>query len=318
MPKVVYEEYELLNGERKELVKQVGDGSIIKRFDKTPLPEKNTDVVCPHFLELKWANGCNFDCAWCYLNGTFRFRPFKKKPYLKDEKKILQHLDLLFRNSNGEVELLNSGELSDSLVFEGNGFSLSGNIIPLFKKYRKHKLLIVTKSANVEGILESGAQDVVVVSFSLNAYPVAEKWERKAPHPRERIRAAKKLFDAGYTVRFRIDPMVPVEGWKEHYLHLVDEIFSNLTPERITLGSLRGLQSTINNCRDASWTKYLTETSNWGKKIDHATRLKMYRTVIGYLKESYGFENVALCKETVAIWNDLGMDYRRMRCNCVI
>jgi len=48
------EEYELLDGTKERLVQQVADGSIIKRFDKTPLPIKPTDVVCPHFLELKW------------------------------------------------------------------------------------------------------------------------------------------------------------------------------------------------------------------------------------------------------------------------
>ena len=77
-------EYELLEGGKKRLVQQVADGSIIKRFDKTPVPTKPTDVVCPHFLELKWAYGCQFNCAWCYLKGTFRFLETKTKPVFKD------------------------------------------------------------------------------------------------------------------------------------------------------------------------------------------------------------------------------------------
>jgi spore photoproduct lyase len=62
---------------------KVKDGSIITLFDKTPIPKFSNDVVCPHFYELKWANGCNFNCVWYYLNGTFRFRPHGKKPYKK-------------------------------------------------------------------------------------------------------------------------------------------------------------------------------------------------------------------------------------------
>ena len=77
---VKYEKRKMLNGQAKESPVRVGDGSIIKMFDKTHFPEKPLDVVCPHFLELKWANGCNFNCAWCYLQGTLRFRPMKKKP----------------------------------------------------------------------------------------------------------------------------------------------------------------------------------------------------------------------------------------------
>ena len=69
------EKYTLLDGKRKTLIQRVGDGSIIVRFDKTPRPTQKTDVVCPHFLELKWGNGCAFNCAWCYLQGTYRFLP---------------------------------------------------------------------------------------------------------------------------------------------------------------------------------------------------------------------------------------------------
>ncbi|MCK5031383.1 MAG: hypothetical protein KAR64_07950, partial [Thermoplasmatales archaeon] len=77
-------------------IDKIKDGSIIKLFDRTPKPEKPTDVVCPHFYELKWANGCNFNCAWCYLNGTYRFLSRGKKPHLKDVDIIINHLDQFF------------------------------------------------------------------------------------------------------------------------------------------------------------------------------------------------------------------------------
>ncbi len=318
MPIVKFESFKLLNGTEKELVKEVGDGSIITRFDKTPFPINENDVVCPHFLELKWANGCHFDCAWCYLNGTFRFRPQKKQPYLKDKKKIVEHINALFYNSNGTTEVLNSGELADSLVFEGTNFSLTKDILPLFKKFSKHKLLILTKAANGNGILKSDSQHVVITSFSLNAYPVSERWEHKAPHPKDRIKAARRLFDAGYSVRLRIDPMVPIEDWRESYLELIDEIFSSFVPERITIGSLRGLQSTINNSTDKSWIPYLDDASNWGKKITFNKRYEMYQTLIEYLDNKYDFSDIALCKETIEMWEKLGLDYKKIKCNCIL
>ena len=72
MPRVYIESVRDLTGRVEKRIVKVGDGSIIKLFDRTPVPTKKTDVVCPHFLELKWANGCPFSCAWCYLQGTFR------------------------------------------------------------------------------------------------------------------------------------------------------------------------------------------------------------------------------------------------------
>jgi spore photoproduct lyase len=315
-PKILYKDFKILNGKETRLVERVNDGSIITRFDKTPFPEKSTDVVCPHFLELKWAYGCPYDCSWCYLKGTFRFRPNGKEPVIKDYKKIELHTRR-FLEEVETPEVLNSGEIADSLMYENSGSPFSKFIIPMFETQSRHRVLFLTKSINVKNLLDIEPHNQAIISFSLNAIPVSKMWEKKAPPVLKRIEAAKKVYETGYEVRLRIDPMVPIDGWEESYLQLVDLIFENLIPERITLGSLRGLQSTINGCSDKSWVKYLRESSNWGKKINFQTRLEMYSTVIEHLKSKYKYSKVALCKETINAWKALKMDYRRIKCNCI-
>lgn len=312
--KIHYKEYRLLDG-IKILVERVNDGSIISRFDKTHLPKSPTDVVCPHFLELKWAYGCPYDCAWCYLKGTFRFRPEGTSPVVKPFKKIEEHV-IKFIEEVQTPEILNTGEIADSLWYENNETPFSKFIIPIFEKQKIHKVLFLTKSSNVKNLLEITPHNQAIISFSLNAIPVAERWER-APHVMKRIEAAKKIFDIGYQVRIRIDPMVPIENWQKYYIELLNIIFDNFIPERITLGSLRGLQSTINGCSDRSWVKYLKESSNWGKKVDFKTRYDMYSLLIENLKNVFNFSNIALCKETVEMWDALKMDYHLIKCNCV-
>ena len=320
-PKVKYKEYVLLDGSRKKLVQQVGNGYIIKRFDKTPIPKKPTDVVCPHFLELKWAYGCPFNCSWCYLKGTLRFLPTKTCPKVKDYKLIELHLASFFDetvSSSYPEEVLNTGEIADSLMYENNGNPFSKFIIEIFETQTKHKLLFLSKSNAIHNLLNIGGHKQVITSFTLNAVPVAKRWERGAPSVIERIKAAKELAEVGYEVRIRIDPMVPVENWKCIYRDLIDMIFSNFTPERITLGSLRGLQTTINNTDDASWVKYLSEWSNWGRKVEHKVRYNMYSYLIIYLQENYDYKNIGLCKETKKMWEDLRMDYKKIKCNCIL
>lgn len=317
--------YKLINGTQDRFVKQISDGSIIVRFEKTPLPSNPTDVVCPHFLELKWAYGCPFDCSWCYLKGTFRFRPEGIKPVIKDYAKIEMHVKE-FLNSSSPPEILNTGELADSLMWENGHNPFSKFIIPMFESQDKHKVLFLTKSTNIKHLLEINPHNQVIISFSLNADKVAKKWEKKAPVVSKRIDAASRLAEAGYEIRVRIDPMVPMAGWQEGYRELIDQIFAKFTPERITLGSLRGLQSTINGTKDKSWKIYLEEKSNWGKKIEFSNRFTMYLHLIKYLKEKYDYTDVSLCKETVDMWvklrskfesPDMDYNYKKIRCNCI-
>jgi spore photoproduct lyase len=298
------------------LPSRINDGSIINRFDKTPYPEKLTDVVCPHFLELKWAYGCPFDCSWCYLKGTFRFRPEGIKPAFKSIEKVKMHTEA-FLDMVDTPEILNTGEIADSLMMERKNFSFSKFIIPIFESQKKHKVLFVTKSDNIKYLLELPRKNQVIISFSLNAKPVAKRWEKRTPSVVRRLEAAKKLYESGYEVRIRIDPIVPVDNWESYYLELLDEILVRFEPSRITLGSLRGLQSTINGTNDCSWVHFLKENSNWGKKIDFATRLQIYKLLLKHIRKKYSRSKVALCKETVAMWKKLGMDWQCIKCNCV-
>jgi len=313
-------EYLMPTGSRNVLLEQIGDGRIIKRFYLTPTPRKEIDIVCPHFLELKWAYGCPFDCAWCYLQGTMRFYPAGKKPTYRSYDTIEAHVKRFFRVKYPNVkEVLNTGEVADSLMSEHTRNPFSKFIIPLFETQNKHEVLFLTKSVYVNNLLDINPHRQTIMSFSLNAEPVSKKWE-KAPLVQERIRAAKKVFDAGYETRIRIDPIVPYpeNEWQRHYKSLIDQVFSEFRPERITLGSLRGLQTTINAAKDKSWIEYLSESSKWGKRVSFKLRKESFATLIDYLEEQYGFEKVAICKEPVQMWESLGLNWRICKCNCTL
>ncbi|MEM3580930.1 MAG: hypothetical protein QXQ64_06685 [Candidatus Bathyarchaeia archaeon] len=316
---VTYQYYTMLDGRRRKLISKVGDGRIIKRFDKTGLARRGEDIVCPHFLELKWAYGCPLQCAYCYLQGTLRFRPTKKAPQKRCLEDVREVVERFLREAK-DPEILNSGELADSLMFEGKDYSISKDIIPLFRG-TPHKVLIVTKLNRVDELIkiDEDLKRNVIASFSINSVPVAKRWEHGVPSPLERINAAAILHQKGFEVRIRLDPIIPYpEGsWLQEYYSVIDYMFERMTPERITLGSLRGLISTINNSRDKTWTVYLKENSKWGKRIPFEQRFDMFADIIDYLRERHGFEKIALCKEPVMMWEALGMDWKSCRCNCV-
>jgi spore photoproduct lyase len=318
--KVKTKDYRQLDGSMKNQVSKVGEG-ILRRFDKTDFPVEQTDVVCAHFMLLAWANGCPYNCSYCFLKGTFRFKGQDEQgrvPMIfKDRERVEKHLKA-FLAYDGPAEIINTGELSEALCDEGSrekeAFS---EFIMRLVAGSKHRVMFLTKSTNIQKFLVNNWQKNSILAWSLNAPEVSVRWEKLAPNPIERLEAAKKVFDVGYEVRLRIDPMVAVDNWKDAYGGLVDEIYKRLKPSVITLGCLRGLTTTIIYAKDKSWVPYLTEKSNWGKKPPHEQRLEMYRFMIAKIRSFDKNVSIGLCKETLSIYADLKMKPSEIRCNCM-
>jgi len=206
----------MLDGSYQSLVEKVGSGRIIRRFDRTPYPVRPNDVVCPHFMELAWSWGCKFDCSFCYLKGTFRFFQDKKTgrvlPHFKDRTEIARACKA-FIGSKSPPEILNAGELSDSLMQE-RGDPWSSFIQPIFQGSR-HKVLHLTKDVAVQNFLKNDWQDNAILSWTVNEPEVSRTWEKLAPEPISRLEAAGKVSEAGHKVRLRIDPIVPIMDYQE-------------------------------------------------------------------------------------------------------
>jgi len=206
-------------------------------------------------------------------------------------------------------------------------------IIRLFaspENRRGHRLLLLTKLGpplNLLSWLVSGraearnARRVLVYSASVNAPSVAARWEKGAPHPHARIDALRMMSALGVEARARVDPIIPipVEGWREEYADVLRRN-ADAGARRVTLGTLRGLQRTINFARklgyDTSWVEYLKVSTPWGKKMPDEKRREVYGFCIDALRDCGFRGDIGICKETAEMVKEFGMD-EKMRCNCV-
>jgi len=285
---------------------------IVSQFDKTP-PE----IACGRFWELRWAFGCPFDCAYCYLRGTSRG---SMKPRYIKIRYVLEALDEAFKGIT-EPSIFNSGELSDSWMNP----KIMIQIVEKFETQHKHRLLTLTKfgskSLMVSLLLERPRKQTIT-AFSVNAPEVARKYERAAPSPEERINAGRLLSGAGYDTWIRIDPIFPIESWREHYGDLLYSILSAFEPNRIILGTPRGLWKTLVFARkagvDMSWTRYFSdEQTGWGKKLPFDVRKAIYQFMYDQLSD-LGFEKqkISMCKEEVSMWREMKLNYAPLTCSC--
>jgi spore photoproduct lyase len=282
---------------------------VIVPFDKTP-----SDIACGMFWELRWAYGCPLNCSYCYLRGTMRGRMGPQ--YVRTET-VLQALDEAFTELRAPA-IFNAGELSDALM----NFRMMIPIVDKFEEQNKHKVYLLTKLAerNIGFLLEKLRRQVIC-GWSINAPAIAELWESAAPRPKERIQAARRVSQNGYDVRVRIDPIFPIENWQSHYGDLIDQLLGSLTPNRLILGTPRGLWKTIKYASDSkvdtSWVRFFKEDSSWGKKLPFEQRKEIYEFFFDKLSSAgYPLSKVSICKETVYMLEALRLHYSNRTCNC--
>jgi spore photoproduct lyase len=164
---------------------------------------------------------------------------------------------------------------------------------------------------------------------------ISRKFEIGAPSFDQRLEAAWKVQRAGYPLRLRLDPIVPFDGWQKAYAGTVEKIFQKVAPERITLGTLR-FEEGFYHQRESIFTtgddlpemlsrmEPMFEPKRFeGKKrpkvgkysFSEQDRVSIFGFIIQEIRK-YSNCHIALCEESAAVWNQLGLDLSKVRCVC--
>jgi spore photoproduct lyase len=216
------------------------------------------------------------------------------------------------------------GELQDGLAFDSYyrkiaGKSLTEMLIPMFASQRRHRLLFLTKSTAIQNVLGFSPTKQVVFSWSVNADEAARRWEIGAPPPKRRIEAARTIVEEGWPVRFRLDPMIPFDGWREGYRDIINRV-NALSPEMVTIGALRASSSlqahAKRNNRDSSIFDMLTvkDPSGFKWRLPEDVHVDLLRFACKHIDNSKVVP--ALCKEDKLVWEAVGMEFKG--CHCLI
>src|SRR5262245_57695607 len=303
-------------------------GSRGKFIQQKDGPAANSNVVCFQYWELAPAWGCPFRCAYCCLQTLpeVRFNKQARTGLVYDN----------WQDMVAEVKrwlmspvprMLIVGDLQDGLAFDSayaaaTGKPLTHHLVPLFAAQDRHRLIFLTKSTLVKHALKLEPTPQVIFSWSVNSDHVGRRWEQGAPLPSRRLDAATRMQEAGWPIRFRLDPMVPYqadeEDWRQGYAAVIDRI-NALSPEMVTVGALRassmGLATAAEkNDRPVDLFGYLSEKDPSGFKyrLPFEQQVEMYRFAIGLLDR--GRITAALCKEDVAVWKAGGLEFIGWHC----
>jgi len=299
------------------LVVTTRSGSMIDQFIN-----HDPGAVCPAFHKLVPGTNCVYDCEYCFLQATYRAcRPFVCA-YVMDFDRLGQELRRRFTDENGTI-LLNAGEMSDPIACDPLGNMPW--LVTLFGNMGNVKLLLLTKSGHAEitPLLDAPHDGNTVMAWSINCPEMIEKHEHGAAFLEERLKAARAAQDAGYEVRFRLDPMLVFPGWREAYGEAVAAVYvRGIRPSRITLGSFRMLTPLkhIIAKRFPESPLLAQPLEKHGKRLRYRQEVRegMYAHAIASVRAHDKSVPIALCKESPELHEVFKGQVDRTRCNCQV
>ena len=205
-------------------------------------PGFSDNLVCCNYFTLDLIENCPFECTYCILQA------FLNKPVITVHANLEDMLMQVRQQTSSQPETLfriGTGEHSDSLALDKT-LGINQHIIKFFAALPNALLELKTKSNQVEHLLELPHGGKTVISWSVNPQVIITKEELKTATLDERLNAARMASDAGYKVAFHFDPMIDYPDWEKGYQGLVEQIFDNISPDRIawvSLGTLRYISS---------------------------------------------------------------------------
>jgi DNA repair photolyase len=300
------------------------------------------ETFCPpRWWDLGIGSGaCSYACRNCFLILTFRAMRQPGKPVLYEnvEDFAIATERWLRDPVRRRQDTLGVGiDRSDSLLYEG----VTGHVrrlAPLFAhsaiNQQGNKLVLLTKSANAHYLADVAPdhRGPVIVSFSLNPEAAADAWEGKwsdgvriTPPISKRLEAARYAQDLGYEVRVRVDPILTIPNWEEHYADFVAQVRAAGVNFRYwTLGSYRAKNTQLDGWRgrwglpEMEWQPEPGELVKEGTHLHlpESRRVEIYATVRDLILREFPRGRISLCKETHSIRRQLRLC--NADCNCLI
>jgi len=270
-------------------------------------PAGTPGLVCCNYLVVSLISNCPMDCSYCFLQEYLANNPTLK--VFTNVEDLLREVATVVDRQPWRQFRIGTGELSDSLALDAL-LGFSAELVPFFAARKNALLELKTKSDCVDGLLALDPNDRVVVSWSLTPPAIADTEEHGTASFSARVEAAQRVQARGYKLGFHLDPLIEYPDWEEGYRDTVARIFSALDARRVawvSLGSLRltpALRTTMRRrfphtrllsgeqvpCADGKWRTF------------QALRVKMYRTLSGWLKDAAPNVPVYMCMETAPVW----------------
>ncbi len=280
--------------------------------------------TCPNYWHFSPYGFCPYGCKYCYLAGTqgVKFSPTVKIYVNLPE--MLANIDTV-ANRLGMPAAFYLGKLQDALALDPLT-AYSTAMVPFFANHEFARLVLLTKSTNIEHLLELPHAGHTILSWSVNPPEVSAIFEENVPSVEKRLEAMCQSASAGYPVRAVMMPIIPVDGWQDIYSRFLRHLLAVAPIERLTLGGIciyRGARTLLERKMGTS----NSISSNLGgrkcnedgrERYPHNLRKEIYSCIINETRLIRPDLQVALCLEDLSFRQNSNSSSQLGHCNCVL
>ncbi len=302
-----------------------GYGGFDWKRSGTPEWRQATGCVTQPAYQIHSIVGCPFRCAYCSLGSVYNI--------MMNMEQYVERLDGWIAQMAGNQTLFQYDNYTDTVCFEPE-YGGTKLLVDYFAgKDGRWLELYVGKSDNVDFLLPMDHGGGTIACWSVSGRTQSAAIELGAADMEGRVGAARKMQEAGYHVRFRLSPIIPVKNWEAENRELIELIFELTEPDLITFETLRFLDyDDIARYLDLSlldeeWLELMRsvrgQTTDAGGQIPDQYRRRMYRFIIDELERVSPDTAYAFCREALTIWQLFADDLARHGqcpddyvCNC--
>lgn len=266
-------------------------------------------LVCRPRVQFDTIYGCPHGCKYC-SGGKVAVIFANVEEFV--EREVIPYSEA---NPWQKVFMFNSN-LTDTLCFEPE-YGMSALVAEYYASTPDQHYLIHTKSANVDFLLDLDHRGHTIALWSLTSETASRLVEPGSATMEERVEAARKCQEAGYNVRYKFKPIVPVRGWREECERMMALAFSETSPDNVGLCMLAWMSADEFDeiidpeLLDAEFVAAARDSVERMRGVSagpfpHEARAEIYDFYLREIRRHDPDVPVFLCTETPAMWADFG------------
>ena len=183
------------------------------------------DKVCRPCWRIHLQNGCVHRCLYCTFGGLL--------VAMTNVEEYCEHLAEIIRRHPWQKTYLLDDDGDPPCLEPEHG--CLGRLIEFFGTQRDRYLIIHTKTWNTEWMRDLAHNGNTIIVWSISSEKQSTLIEPNTGSTEGRIEAARIAQEAGYTIRYKFKPIVPVVGWRDQAARAVEMIFERTQPDVISL-----------------------------------------------------------------------------------